>query len=658
MTMTRAGPMAYILKEVVEWAMVKLPNRKALGIDRIPPEFLRPVPINIIIALFQKFMNIHEVKTYWESKGILVTTKKWLSDWVYNVKEEKSKPSRNKFLKLCHQIVFMDEFECMSIVITFLNCVPISLNLIERVNSKFLIQLKICNFYFLGLYICEAILKALAMGKAYLYHHWNQFELLIVVVGIADVMILNFFTSFGSPYEVVHVVTLFRIVRILRILRLFKHVIPKIISILDKQINKQLTFRYDIAKGYVQGEEDITCLIGQIAGHQKVFMEINQILEINKQDAMKELGLMQRDFPDIVTAVKTKQAVQTVLNTASESLQFMISGGIVDRNEGDELHKIILRKRKQLASLPSTIEPPTAEELLRNVIWLQNDKAHIEFIQKKAKILCYDYGDVICEESELPQGIYLIVSGMTKLHGSAPRYGVDKALYNRKYPSGHSYTDYLVTGAIIGELNCLTKQEMEYTVTCETAVQTCFVSIDDLLEAFDKFLESPTLEYKIWLKIALDVAVKTFKENLPGQDWSYKMCVQLSNMYVLDVPNHTKCDIYDGSMDDVILVHGSVQDCQLLQHYGAPCILPKLCHQVQGTAPATKLLIIRTSEKMMRKRSGLCSSICQFHLAGRRQATTGYLSDLEASSHSTLDSDIQVDVMTLARLMGMVVLCH
>lgn len=52
---------------------------------------------------------------------------------------------------------------------------------------------------------------------------------------------------------------------------------------------------------------------------------------------------MQRDYPDIVTSVKTKQAVQIVLNTASESLQFMISGGIVDRNEGDELHKVIFK---------------------------------------------------------------------------------------------------------------------------------------------------------------------------------------------------------------------------------------------------------------------------------------------------------------------------
>lgn len=51
--------------------------------------------------------------------------------------------------------------------------------------------------------------------------------------------------------------------------------IPKIINLLATQINKQLTFRYDIAKGYVQGEEDIKCLIGQIAGHQKVFMVSN-----------------------------------------------------------------------------------------------------------------------------------------------------------------------------------------------------------------------------------------------------------------------------------------------------------------------------------------------------------------------------------------------
>ena len=41
--------------------------------------------------------------------------------------------------------------------------------------------------------------------------------------------------------------------------------------------------------------------------------------------------------------------------------------------------------------------------------------------------------------------------------------------------------------------------------------------MNDLLEAFDAFLEPPSLEEKIWLKIALDVGIKTLKEALPNQ---------------------------------------------------------------------------------------------------------------------------------------------
>lgn len=64
--------------------------------------------------------------------------------------------------------------------------------------------------------------QALAMGRAYLFHHWNQFELLIVIVGIIDVILLNLFASVGSPHDVLSTVTVFRIIRVFRILRLFK----------------------------------------------------------------------------------------------------------------------------------------------------------------------------------------------------------------------------------------------------------------------------------------------------------------------------------------------------------------------------------------------------------------------------------------------------
>ncbi|KYO41575.1 sodium/hydrogen exchanger 11 [Alligator mississippiensis] len=591
-----------------------------------------------------KFMNIHEVKTYWESKGLFVLCKRLLSDWVYNVKEEKSKPSRNKFLKICHFIVFTDEFEYASHIVTLLNVFPMIVNYLPSYYDLLLPQLKISNYYFLGLYMLEALLKALAMGKTYIFYHWNQFDILIIVIGLIDIFIIIVFKSVHTSYHVINTIRVFRIVRLIRILRLLKIVIPKLIYLLNKQINKQLTFRYDIAKGYVQGEEDTKYLIEQIAGHETISQEINKIMEKNKQDAMKELGLMQRDYPDIVTALKTKQAVQTVLNTASETLKVLISGGIVDKNEGAKIEKMILIKKKQLGTLPSTIAPPTAEELLRNISWLENEKKQIEFIQKKARLLCYDYGDVICEEGEMPQGIHLIISGMTKLYGASPRYGIDRDIYEPRYPTRMPFTDYLVSGAIIGELNCLTKHEMEYTVTCETAVQTCFISMDDLFEAFDKFLECPSLEYKIWLKLALDITIKTFKENLAYQDWSYKMCTKFPNIYVMDVPTHSKCDIYDENMEDVILVHGSVQDCQVLQPYFAPCILPKTCHQVQGTAAVTKLLIVRTTASVKKRSSRRCSSICQYHSYIRRRATVG--SSIKTDNEQQIPEDSESEVST------------
>ncbi|XP_039394478.1 sodium/hydrogen exchanger 10-like isoform X10 [Mauremys reevesii] len=468
-----------------------------------------------------KFMNIHEVKTYWESKGLLVSFKKLLSDWVYNVKDEKSKPSRNKILKLCHHIVFMNEFEYTSYIITLLNLIPILIDF-THLDETYIKQLKICNYYFISLYILEASLKALAMGKAYIFHHWNQFELVIIIVGLIDIMIINIFKPLHPTYHMIKTIRVFRIIRLIRVTRLLK---------------------------------------------------------------------------------------------------------------------MILQKKTNLGTLPSTIAPPTAEELLHSISWLENEKKQIEFIQKRARILCYDYGDIICEEHEMPEGIHLIISGMTKLCGSSPSYGVANDVYELRNPKWVPYTDYLISGAIIGELNCLTKQEMEYTVTCETAVQTCFISMNDLSEAFDEFLECPSLKYKIWFKLALDITIKAFKEKLAYQDCSYKMCTKLPNVYVMDVPSYKKCDIYDGTMDDVILVHGSVQDCQIQQPYFAPCILPKTCHEVLGTAPVTKLLIVQTTTTMKRKSTSRCSNTCQYHSYGRRQATFGNAEETDGSSRHSPHSD-------------------
>ncbi|KAH1172278.1 hypothetical protein KIL84_007896, partial [Mauremys mutica] len=331
------------------------------------------------VDIIGKFMNIHEVKTYWESKGLLVSFKKLLSDWVYNVKDEKSKPSRNKILKLCHHIVFMDEFEYTSCIITLLNLIPILIDF-THLDETYIKQLKICYYYFISLYILEASLKHGQWPMQWPY--WSTWGIPVMMMPLSQ------YSSVAASEQ-----------------RLVARPVPG-----------------PVPKAYseVSAEEPVPTPKPPSLPVVET-PEINKIMEKNKQDGMKELGLMQCDYPDIVTAVKTKQVVQTVLNTATETLKVLISSGIVDKNEEAKLQKVIkafqndsAKKKKNLGTLPSTIAPSTAEELLHSISWLENEKKQIEFIQKRARILCYDYGDIVCEEHEMPEGIHLIISGMTK----------------------------------------------------------------------------------------------------------------------------------------------------------------------------------------------------------------------------------------------------
>lgn len=48
-------------------------------------------------------------------------------------------------------------------------------------------------------------------------------------------------------------------------------------------------------------------------------------------------------------------------------------------------------------------------------------------------------------------------------------------------------------------------------------LQTCFIDSDSLFEAFDVFLEEPSLEYKMWLSVAIGVATNVLMKTIDYQ---------------------------------------------------------------------------------------------------------------------------------------------
>uniref|UniRef100_A0A6I8PGK4 Solute carrier family 9 member C2 (putative) n=1 Tax=Ornithorhynchus anatinus TaxID=9258 RepID=A0A6I8PGK4_ORNAN len=565
-----------------------------------------------------KFMSIHDVSTYVKTKSVLMRVKNLLLYLVYSNEREKFTPPKSKFAFLAYHIVFSDEFEYAGHILSLLYVYPMMMHLLPVVRAINVIGLIIVNYYFVLLYITEAVLKIAVMKRKYFSYSWNQMELFIIVHGLVDIFFVHFVTLIGEDPVIVQITTVLEYFRFFRFLRIFKMILPTLIELIEAQIKKRLSLMYSLTKGYIRSQEDIKRLIRQIAGQEPVSQKLYEILEKNKEEAIKELGLIEHECRDVVIALKTKQAIRSVLGKALKNLRFLRSRGIIDKIEGTKMNKIFLSKIKELNHFPTVIPPPTPEKFLHHIVWLEDKDVLIEFFKEKAHLACFDYGAVICKEGEMPQGIYLIISGMASLHGTRLKFGIDPQVYHNPENTKMSFTDYCTSGDIIGELSCLLKQELEFTATCETILQACFISLEDLYEGFDVFW--PFLEYKMWLKIALNIASQYFEEYLASEELAYQKVVEFNNIYVETLLSYNELTIYDNTMEHVFVVHGSVIDVHTEAPYYAPCLIPKNCTQIQGTSEISKLLVVRAPESVLKSDSSLQGlNEEQMYLPGRQR---------------------------------------
>uniref|UniRef100_A0A2K5C8Y8 Solute carrier family 9 member C1 n=1 Tax=Aotus nancymaae TaxID=37293 RepID=A0A2K5C8Y8_AOTNA len=540
-----------------------------------------------------EYMSLETIRNYSESKKTLTFTRKLLLNWVYNTRKEKGIPSRYFFFRICHKIVFTEEFEYVGYLVVLMNIFPIVISWISWLNEIYSTEIKLSNYSFLTYYILEALLKIAAMRKDFFSHAWNLFESAITLIGILNI-ILDEIDTTKYTSDVTRAVVFMKVVVFFRILRIFKLIAPRLLQIIDTRMSHQLTFWYAVLKGYVQGEADIMTIIDQITSSKQIKQMLLKRVIRNMEDAMKELGYLEYDHPEIAVTMKTKEEINVMLNMAREIVKVFRLKGIIHKTEAAEINKLIMAKKREVLDSQSFIRPLTVEEVLYHIPWLDKNKDHINFIQGKAKIVTYDCGNDVFKEGDEPKGIYIIISGMVKLERSKPGLGIDEMLESEE--KDYLIIDYALSGEILGEISCLTNEPMKYSATCKTVVETYFIPKTHLYDAFEQC--SPLIEHNMWLKIGLVITARKIREHLSYEDWNYEMQLKLSNIYVEDIPMSTKTAICDENVIYVILIHGAVEDCQLRKIYRAPFLIPITCRQIQGTEDFTKVMIIQTSINM------------------------------------------------------------
>ena len=98
-----------------------------------------------------------------------------------------------------------------------------------------------------------------------------------------------------------------RALRIARLLRFHRTIIPVILNFLNTRIAARIRFGYDVGRGYIKGVEELDSAIEMIAGdNAKTKSKLRRMSDKSKSQSMRNLGILQRSYPGIATAVKTK----------------------------------------------------------------------------------------------------------------------------------------------------------------------------------------------------------------------------------------------------------------------------------------------------------------------------------------------------------------
>lgn len=85
-------------------------------------------------------------------------------------------------------------------------------------------------------------------------------------------------------------------------------------------------------------------IIPTIIGYKPLASKFKTQAENDCRTILKEMGLLNEQRPDVAAAVKTRQAIRSILNHLHKSVEHMRSQGILDEDEVSHLQAVSIAK--------------------------------------------------------------------------------------------------------------------------------------------------------------------------------------------------------------------------------------------------------------------------------------------------------------------------
>ncbi|KAL4706164.1 hypothetical protein ACJJTC_013629, partial [Scirpophaga incertulas] len=557
-------------------------------------------------------VNLDQLGTLWRPKTYAV----WLRHKLVKAmtpQAANAQVPRNPWRQRCYRLVTNAWFDISIYAMILANTPVILYEVVMRSPVASAVYIvKGFNLFFYIIYALEMIIKMLGYGLfGYFISNWNKLDFFIIVMASVD-LVLDIIDAV-TPWDkwmnfnssVLTATKLLRMLRFLRLCKLARVSVPKIMAYIDRLIDIQLAFGYDVGKGFVTGEHEVCSLLPQLVDNKDIQETLSAKLEADRLAVTRQLGLLQRDRPWTAITVKTRQATTSTLHLMMLDAAQLKEEGFLDELEYRLLIGAVQERVQMCRHKGSLVAPSSPETQLRAISWLQGNERAADFFLENSEIRNYNYNDILLSRGDEPKGLFVLVSGLLAASYEPSDGSTEEAIPNYEFLTDLKFEepsqDYIVSGNVIGVLGVLTNRPYNYTVRCESAVQAYYITMPVVKEAFN-LAPNPImgLEAAMWREIGIKLATMVLPSVPAYSGWSSeRLSMRLEHSFVPCLKPF-KVFVVNELMEDIVLIDGICQDIATREVFHPPSYIPRTAHRL--VFPKSSQLIVSNA-----------SSRCLYH---------------------------------------------
>ncbi|XP_050673131.1 sodium/hydrogen exchanger 10-like [Leptidea sinapis] len=201
-------------------------------------------------------INIEQLGTLWKPKAHAIWLRRKLVDMLTTDAANAQVP-RDPHRQLWYRVVTNSWFDAFIYFAILCNTPVILCEVVLRgpVSTTVTYSIKMLNLFFYLIYFFEMVIKMYALtARGYFKSHWNRLDFVILLMATVDLIldVIDAATTWDKwnnlNTSVLTATKLLRMLRFIRLCKLARVSVPKVMSYIDRMIDVQLAFGYDVGK--------------------------------------------------------------------------------------------------------------------------------------------------------------------------------------------------------------------------------------------------------------------------------------------------------------------------------------------------------------------------------------------------------------------------